>query len=157
MSTSNQSCRVEGQEASEVSDGPGRLGEVDGPGGGGALDVEFFRDRRGSPFERWYATLPPRAQAWVDSKIARLAQSLELLLTGTKSLQGGLRELKHRGTGPGYRVYLTVTRNRLIILGGGDKSRQAKDVQRALQRLRELQHREGGHAQTDHRPNGQQS
>ena len=120
------------------------------------LDVEFFRDARGSPFERWYATLPARAQTWVDSKIHRLAQSRSLLWSGTKPAGGSLRELRHLGAGPGYRVYLTVIGNRVIILGGGDKSSQTKDVQNARRRLRDLQHREGGHARADHRPNGQQ-
>lgn len=123
----------------------------------GALSVEFFRDGRRVPFERWYATLPPRVQTWVDSKIYRLAKSHRRLLSGTESLKGGLRELRHLGAGPGYRVYLTVTRGRLIILGGGDKRRQAKDVEDARQRLQRLQHRERRHAQADHRQNGQQS
>ena len=153
MSESNQSCRAEGQEASGASDGPGSLGDGSGPGGDGALVVELPRDRR---FKRWFAALPVRVQAWVELKIHRFAEVPSLLWSGTQSLGGGLRELRHLGTGPGYRVYLTVTRNRLIILGGGDKSGQAKDVQRARQRLRDL-HREGGHAQADHRPNGQQS
>lgn len=126
----------------------------DRPGRGSTLTVEFPRERR---FKRWLSTLPDRTQVWIDFKIYQFAKMPSLLQTGTKSLGGGLRELRHLGTGPGYRVYLTVMCNRLIILGGGDKSRQVKDVQRARQRLRDLQHREGGNAQADHRPNGQQS
>lgn len=127
------------------------------PNRDGTLTVEFLRDGRGTPFERWFETLPPRTQTWVDVKIHRLAESPGLLSSSTKSLGGGLRELRHLGTGPGYRVYLTVTRGRLIILGGGDKHGQRKDVEDARQRLRNLRHREGGHARADHCPNGHQS
>lgn len=143
--------------SSGVSDGLARQGDANGPRRDESLVVEFFQDGRGIPFERWYATLPARTQTWIDSKIHRLAKSHSLLLSGTKPVGGGLRELRHLGAGPGYRVYLAVIRNRLIILGGGDKSRQTKDVQDARRRLRNLRHREGGHAQADHRPNGRQS
>lgn len=129
-----------------MNDGQGGLGDSSGPRQDDPLDVEFFQDGRGAPFKRWYATLPPRVQAWIASKILRLASSHGLLLHGTESLGGGLRELRHLGKGPGYRVYMTTMHDRLIILGGGDKRRQAKDVERARQRLRSLQHREGGHA-----------
>lgn len=156
--------RAEGQEDvceqktnPGVSDDPGYPGRSAGPRWDSPLDVELFQDRRGAPFERWFATLPPRVQTWIDLKMLRLAESRNLLLSGTKRLGGGLRELRHLGKGPGYRVYLTIIRNRLIILGGGDKSRQSKDVEDARQRLRDLRHREGGHAQADNRPNGQQS
>lgn len=154
------SCRTEGQEDIcgrtanfGVSDGLGRLGleDANGPRQDGALSVEFFLDGRGAPFERWLAKLPLQAQTWIETKILRFAESRSLLLKSTKPLGGGLRELRHLGAGPGYRVYLTVTRSRLIILGGGDKSRQTKDVEDARQRLRSLRHREGGHAPADHR------
>ena len=121
-----------------------------------ALVVEFFQDRRGSPYERWYGGLPESAQSWIESKLLRLSKSPELLLSATKRLGDGLRELRHRGKGPGYRVYLTVIGDRLIILGGGVKSGQAKDVNDARQRLHGLRYQEGRHAQADHRPNGQQ-
>ena len=140
-----------------IDDGRGRLGDPSGSRQDDALVVEFFRDGRGAPFERWFTTLPPRIQTWIDLKIRRFASSHGLLLHSTESLGGGLRELRHLGKGPGYRVYMTIMRDRLIILDGGDKRRQAKDVERARQRLRSLQHREGGHARADHRPNGRQS
>ena len=50
-------------------------------------------------------------------------------MNGTESLGGGLRELRHLGKGPGYRVYMTIMRDRLMILGSGDERRQAKDVE----------------------------
>lgn len=164
MRKQGESCRTDRQEgigeqktSFGMNDRRSRLGDPSGPRQDDALDVEFYRDGRGAPFERWYATLPPRIQTWTDSKILRLASSHSLLLNGTESLGGRLRELRHLGKGPGYRVYMTIMRDRLIILGGGSKRRQAKDVENARRRLRSLRHREGGHARTDHCPNGRQS
>ena len=112
MTKHGRSCRTHRQEGIGeqktnfgMNDRRGRLGDPSGPRQNDALDVEFFRDRRGAPFKRWYATLPPRIKTWVVSKIHRLASSHDLLLNGTESLGGGLRELRHLGKGPGYRVY----------------------------------------------------
>ena len=140
-----------------VVEGPGRLGRADGPRPDGDLAVELFQDGRSAPFERWLDTLPLRAQTWIELKIRRIAHSHRLLLSGTKALGGGLRELRHLGVGPGYRVYLSVMQKRVIILGGGDKSGQTKDVKDARQRLRRLRDREGRHVQADHRSNGQRA
>jgi putative addiction module killer protein len=47
-------------------------------------------------------------------------------------LAGGIRELKI-DFGPGYRVYYTERRGVLIVLlAGGDKSTQAKDIETAV-------------------------
>ena len=118
-----------------------------GPERDGPLTVAFVLGGRGTPIvERWLASLPAETRFWIDDKIRRLAQSRRALLRGTEPLGGGLRELRHLGKGPGYRVYMTLLGDRLIILGGGDKSRQPKDVKDARRRLRGLHHSESGHA-----------
>jgi putative addiction module killer protein len=54
------------------------------------------------------------------------------------ALRGGIYELKI-DFGPGYRVYYTERRDTLIILlVGGDKSTQAKDIKTAIELARNL-------------------
>jgi putative addiction module killer protein len=43
----------------------------------------------------------------------------------------GVSELKI-DYGPGYRVYFSIRGSRLLLLAGGDKSSQRKDIERAL-------------------------
>ena len=138
-----------GKDSSESSTTP----RVDDP-----LHVEFLLDERGAArIGQWLDTVPERVRLWMEAKVYRLAESRGLLLSGTKALGGGLRELRHLGSGPGYRVYLAIEGNRLIILGGGDKGRQKKDVEHARQQLRALRHSEGGHARADRSQDGQES
>jgi len=56
-----------------------------------------------------------------------------------RALTGGVYELKI-DVGPGYRVYYTERKGVLIVLlAGGDKSSQQKDVDTALALARSLQ------------------
>lgn len=51
---------------------------------------------------------------------------------------GPLRELRV-DIGPGYRVYLaTIDHSTAVLLGGGSKSTQARDIARARATLRNL-------------------
>ena len=55
-----------------------------------------------------------------------------------KSLGEGLSELRV-DYGPGYRLYFARRGERIVILlSGGDKKRQAADIARARQMLKEL-------------------
>jgi len=60
-------------------------------------------------------------------------------LGDSKSVGGGVRELRIH-IGPGYRVYFTKRRNMiLLLLCGGNKSSQARDIERAKQLLAKLE------------------
>lgn len=77
---------------------------------------------------------------WLDSldntpvrKIAREISKMETgIFSNVKYLRDGIFELKIN-VGPGYRVYFTKREERLIILlHGGDKSSQDKDIIKAI-------------------------
>lgn len=56
-----------------------------------------------------------------------------------RALTGGVNELKI-DVGPGYRVYYTERKGVLVILlAGGDKSTQQKDIETALSLAKGLQ------------------
>ena len=55
-----------------------------------------------------------------------------------RNLTGGVSELRI-DFGPGYRVYYSQVGNKIILLlAGGDKSTQAKDIKLALQLAKEF-------------------
>ena len=86
-------------------------------------------------------------RAWIDAlkdptSRARIQVRVDRLVHGNpghfRHLTEGVSELKI-DAGPGYRVYYTERNGILIVLlAGGDKSSQAKDIQRALQLARHL-------------------
>jgi putative addiction module killer protein len=80
-------------------------------------------------------------QAWIDALKdtagrARILMRIDRLLHGNpgvhRDLTEGVSELKI-DVGPGYRVYYSVRRSQLVLLlAGGDKSSQQKDIALAL-------------------------
>ena len=70
------------------------------------------------------------------TRITSAIERLQLGLIGDfKSVGGGVSEIRV-DYGPGYRMYYTMKSKRLVILlCGGDKSRQQRDITRA-QKLR---------------------
>lgn len=87
-------------------------------------------------FAKWLADLRDmRAKARV---IARVRQAEQGNLGDAKSVGGGVSEMRI-DVGPGYRVYYTRRGEVLIILlVGGDKSTQDKDIKRAQAMVKEL-------------------
>ena len=82
------------------------------------------------PFTEWLRALPDRkARAQVRKRLDRL----ELLghPGDYKSLGDGLYELRI-DLGPGYRLYLALSgRHAVLLLCGGDKATQQRDIERA--------------------------
>jgi putative addiction module killer protein len=73
---------------------------------------------------------------------ARVQVRVDRLVHGNpgqhRVLAGGVRELKI-DFGPGYRVYYTERRGLwIVLLAGGDKSTQAKDIKTAIELARNL-------------------
>ena len=84
---------------------------------------------------------------WIDSledirTRARILARIERLATGNpgdvKAVGEGISELRI-DYGPGYRVYYTQHgRSVVILLAGGDKSTQARDIKTALRLAKNL-------------------
>jgi putative addiction module killer protein len=86
-------------------------------------------------FERWLDKLKDRAAARkIAQRIVRLGSGL---MGGTKLFKG-IGELRV-DFGPGYRIYFMQRGSTLVILlCGGDKSSQSRDIERALSMAKEL-------------------
>jgi len=98
--------------------------------------VKLVLDNGSSPIDDWLASLRDKPTR------ARIARALDKLGRGVpgphRSLGHGVNELK-LDFGPGYRVYRAEWRQVLIVLlGGGDKSSQQRDIVVARQRLEML-------------------
>jgi putative addiction module killer protein len=91
-------------------------------------------------FDDWLKELTDvRAQAKIATRINRLAAGN---FGDCKSLRQGLYELRV-DWGPGYRVYYAMIKACVLLLCGGDKRKQAADIERALEYLRDYKERRG--------------
>ena len=96
--------------------------------------------RQSVSFRRWLLRLEDRTAK------ARLARRIERLAAGNagdnRFLGAGLFELRD-DFGPGYRIYYMHRGDELIILlVGGDKASQARDILRARQMIEQLDSRQ---------------
>lgn len=81
-----------------------------------------------SPYAKWFATLDGIAAAKVSVAAARMEQGN---LSNVEWFRG-IGEYKI-DWGPGYRIYLAKDGLQIIVLlGGGSKKRQQKDIDEAL-------------------------
>lgn len=95
----------------------------------------MFEVRQTIVFREWHEGLRDRRAA---SKIALRVARVEAGLLGDVKFFGGIGELRV-DYGPGYRVYFTRQGAVLIILlCGGDKSSQARDIKLATAMAKEV-------------------
>ena len=95
-----------------------------------AVDVHEYRTADGAvPFARWLERLgDDRARAAILARIDRLKAGLR---GDWKPVGAGVFELRV-DVGPGYRVYCAHAGSTIVILlCGGDKSTQTKDIKTA--------------------------
>jgi len=92
--------------------------------------------RETDEYRQWFDALRDRgAKSRIDVRIRRLSLGN---FGDVKSVGDGVMELRIH-VGPGYRVYLTRRGDSLVILlAGGDKSSQVRDVERAKDLSRRL-------------------
>jgi putative addiction module killer protein len=94
------------------------------------LEIRYYVAVDGrQPFAEWFADLEPVTRAKVARAIARIEQGN---LSNVKPVGGGVLEVRI-DFGPGYRVYFGRDGATLVILlTGGSKKRQRRDIEAAL-------------------------
>ena len=98
---------------------------------------EYIREDGSIPFKKWFDSLNYQAAAKVSVALARL----ELGNTSNIKWFSGLGEYRI-DWGPGYRIYLLQDGDDLIVLlGGGTKKRQQKDIDKANELIKEYKSR----------------
>ncbi len=107
-----------------------------------ARKIEYYETASGeSPFRKWFEALrDSKAQARIDARLARV----QLGNFGEHETVGeGVVELKI-DYGPGYRVYFgQVGASLVILLCGGDKGTQTKDIKTARKHWANYRRRHG--------------
>jgi len=89
-----------------------------------------------SVFDSWFSDLRDKqGKARIESRLRRVEQGN---LGDVKPVGEGVSELRI-DCGPGYRIYLAQRGIEIIVLlAGGDKSTQVKDIKTALELARQL-------------------
>lgn len=97
----------------------------------------MFTVRQSQEFQGWLDGLKDiKAQLRIVARL-RLAEAGNL--GDWKPVGNNVSEMRI-AFGPGYRLYFTKRRNIIIVmLAGGDKSTQARDIQRAQKILQQLE------------------
>ncbi len=94
------------------------------------IDIKRLELNNGScPFDNWYEELKSDLyRKIIDAYLSRLQSGN---FGNTRSLKGGVFELKIN-TGPGLRIYYgVVSQKYILLLCAGDKSTQARDIELA--------------------------
>jgi putative addiction module killer protein len=109
------------------------------------IDVREYNDREGhSPYAAWFDRLNAEAAAKVATALTRLAQGN---FSNVKGIGSGVFECRI-DFGPGYRVYFSKDGERLVILlGGGSKKRQQRDIEAAVANWQDYKRRKTGEQQ----------
>ena len=103
------------------------------------IEIKEYVDTDGrSPFAGWFDRLNAPAAAKVSVAAIRLGHGNR---SNAKGVGGGVFECRI-DFGPGYRLYFAMDGDTLIVLlGGGTKKRQQKDIERAKDHWREYKRR----------------
>ena len=106
------------------------------------MDIEEYLDDDGeSPFGAWFDELEATAAARITIALVRMGQGN---LSNVKSVGAGVQEYRI-DTGPGYRIYFGRDGETLIILlAGGTKRRQQRDIEDAQTRWADYKRRKRG-------------
>ncbi len=103
------------------------------------ITIREYLDPSGrSPFAKWFESLNSPAAAKVTTALVRIEQGN---FSNTKGVGAGVYECRI-DFGPGYRVYFGKDGDTIVILlGGGTKKRQDKDILTAQERWNDYKER----------------
>lgn len=106
------------------------------------MDVrEYLTPKGDSPFGAWFDDLDPQAAAKVSVALVRIGQGN---LSNVKGVGSDVFEFR-LNYGPGYRVYFGKDGETIVILlGGGTKQRQQRDIEDAQARWQDYKDRKKG-------------
>lgn len=106
------------------------------------MEIREYLDGDGnSPFAAWFGKLDAQAAAKVTIAVVRMEAGN---LSNVKTVGGGVMEYRVNW-GPGYRIYFGRDGDRLVILlAGGTKRRQQKDIEAAQDRWLDYKQRKKG-------------
>jgi len=90
--------------------------------------VLYQVDGKTCPYRRWLVSINDERDK--IRILARIDRALSGNLGDHRSVGSGVIELRIQ-TGPGYRIYIGIYGEELVLLCGGDKSSQKKDIVRA--------------------------
>lgn len=100
--------------------------------------LKEYLDGDCSPYGEWFNELDPVAAARVDRYVRRMEQGN---FGYSSHVGGGVQEL-HIDFGPGYRVYYGRDGDSIVILlGGGSKRGQSRDITEAIARWEKFKRR----------------
>jgi putative addiction module killer protein len=104
-----------------------------------SVEVLEYLDRRGrSPYAEWFGDLNAPAAAKVTVAITRLAQGN---FSNVRGVGAGVYECRV-DFGPGLRIYFGKEGERIVVLlAGGTKKRQQRDIENAVERWHDYQQR----------------
>jgi len=104
--------------------------------------LEYLDADGDSPYRAWFESLNAQAAAKVTVTVTVALTRIELgNLSNVKGVGAGVQEFRI-DFGPGYRVYFGKDGDRLVILlAGGTKSRQQKDIATAQERCADYKRR----------------
>jgi putative addiction module killer protein len=103
--------------------------------------VEYLDAPGASIFARWFDELDPQAAAKVTVALQRMRQGN---LSNVKGVGAGVHEYRI-DFGPGYRIYFGRDGEQIVVLlGGGTKRRQQRDIETAQSRWADYRRRKKG-------------
>ena len=103
-----------------------------------AYEILIYETESGNePFNDWLDSLDNSVRGKVTARIDRLKKGL---FGNAKALKDGLYELKFKN--PAFRIYYAMVGKQVVLLvSGGDKTLQSKDIKQAKEYLEDYRSR----------------